>query len=571
MQLSFLAAVLLFGISADAFPAKHASPEPFLTQLDGSSWTLGNNVWNLTQESTYGVKLMYKGRDCVGDAAGHYVSYNGAASNLNWTSASITKRGTYRGKKFIDIAFTAVEGDMHWVVFAGMSGAYQYFVNRALPVLGEFRTLWRLDNVTFTRGRTDIKDEELPPLKDYIPQNKVQDETWLRPDGSGYITKYDFTAWSRNQDFFGVYGEGFGSWYINPGKDYYNGDHLKQELMVHRESATGDVVQLNMIHGTHFMASSKDLLPEGKIWGPWLWYLNDGDKEDVAQRAAEEFQSWPYKWLVDEEYHSRGIVTGRLTLSDGRPASNAAVFLGDPDPTKTTLDMGTDYYYTTYADKSGRFEIPNVRAGTYGLQAWSNGSSIADVSTTFLVNKVTVKKSKRTNLGHLTWKLSPKEKLFQIGEFDRYSYGFSHGGAPYQHGLVAACPADLTYTVGESQTSDWCFGQTYRGNWTVRFRTSGIRESAAPELIVSLAGYASGASSNIFANGVQLGNMTSGSAWLPSDPSLYRSATAAGEWHLLRFPFDKSLLKDGWNDLTFNMVRNTTWHGFMWDSVALEC
>jgi rhamnogalacturonan endolyase len=23
-----------------------------------------------------------------------------------------------------------------------------------------------------------------------------------------------------------------GSWYLNPGKDYYNGDHLKQELMV---------------------------------------------------------------------------------------------------------------------------------------------------------------------------------------------------------------------------------------------------------------------------------------------------------------------------------------------------
>jgi rhamnogalacturonan endolyase len=105
-------------------------------------------------------------------------------------------------------------------------------VNHALPTLGEFRTLWRLDNTTFTKGRTNIKDEELPPLDEYLSQNKVQDETWLKPDGSGYITKYDFTAWSRNQDYFGVYGDGFGSWYINPGKDYYNGDHLKQELMV---------------------------------------------------------------------------------------------------------------------------------------------------------------------------------------------------------------------------------------------------------------------------------------------------------------------------------------------------
>ena len=257
-------------------------------------------------------------------------------------------------------------------------------------------------------------------------------------------------------------------------------------------------------------------------------------------------------------------------LSDGRPASNAAVFLGDNNPVKTSLDMGSDYYYTTYADKHGNFEIPNVRIGTYGLQAWSNGSPIADVTTSFLQNDVTVKKSANTNLGHLTWKISSKKQLFQIGDFDRLSYGFEHGGAPHQHGLVASCPADLTYTIGESQTSDWCFGQTYKGNWTVRFKVPTVMESAAPELIVSLAGYSSGASSDIYANGIRVSNMTSGSALLPSDPCLYRSATAAGEWHLLKYPFDKSLLKKGWNEVTFNMVRNTTWHGFMWDSVVLE-
>ena len=157
---------------------------------------------------------------------------DGAVSNLNWTSASITKQGSYRGTKYIDISFTATEGDMHWVIFSGLAGSYQYFINRALPILGEFRTLWRLDNTTFTKGKTDLRDELLPPLSEYLPENKVQDETWLKPDGSGYITKYDFTSWVRNQKYYGVYGEGFGSWYINAGKDYYNGDQLKQELMV---------------------------------------------------------------------------------------------------------------------------------------------------------------------------------------------------------------------------------------------------------------------------------------------------------------------------------------------------
>lgn len=232
--------------------------------------------------------------------------------------------------------------------------------------------------------------------------------------------------------------------------------------------------------------------------------------------------------------------------------------------------MGSTYYYTAYADRHGNFEFSNVRAATYGLQAWSNGSSIADVTTSFLQNDVTVKKAAKTNLGSLTWMVSSKEKLFQIGDFDRYSYGFLHGGAPHQHALVASCPANLTYTIGESETSDWCFGQTYKGNWTVKFKAPAVPKTAAPNLIVSLAGYSSGASTNILANGVQVGNMTSGSSLLPSDPCLYRSATGAGEWHLLEYAFDKDLLKEGWNEITFNMVRNTTWHGFMWDSVVLE-
>lgn len=137
---------------------------------------------------------------------------DGAASNLNWTSAAIVSSGIENSVPWIDISFTANEGDMHWVIFSGQAGAYQYFVNRALPVLGEFRTLWRLDNTTFPNAHTSIRDEPLPLLSDYLPQNKVQDETWLKPDGDGYITKYDFAAFLREQTAYGLYGDGFGSW-----------------------------------------------------------------------------------------------------------------------------------------------------------------------------------------------------------------------------------------------------------------------------------------------------------------------------------------------------------------------
>ena len=299
---------------------------------------------------------------------------------------------------------------------------------------------------------------------------------------------------------------------------------------------------------------------------------NDGSKSDAARQAKEESAAWPYAWLQDEAYQSRGKVSGRLVLSDGRPAAKAAVFLGDDNPTKTTLDMGSTYYYTAYTDDHGNFEFDDVRVATYGLQAWSNGSPIADVSTSFLQNGVSVTKSKTTKLGTLKWALSGRKRLFQVGDFDRYSYGFLHGGAPNQHALVASCPADLTYVVGRSKTADWCFGQTYKGNWTIQFQVSENPAAAKrdPTLIVSLAGYSSGVSSTIWANGHQVGNMTSGTPKLLSDPSLYRSATAAGEWRLLEFPFDSGVLQKGVNTVTFQLTRNTTWHGFMWDSIILD-
>jgi rhamnogalacturonan endolyase len=120
---------------------------------------------------------------------------------------------------------------LHWVIYDNLPGAYQYVINHALPTLGEFRTLWRLDNVSFPNGYTNIKDGVLPPLSEYKISTNVQDETWQTPEGT-FLTKYDWAAFLREQIYYGLYGSEVGSWYINPGKDYYNSNHLKQELMV---------------------------------------------------------------------------------------------------------------------------------------------------------------------------------------------------------------------------------------------------------------------------------------------------------------------------------------------------
>ncbi|KAF2399009.1 hypothetical protein EJ06DRAFT_543690 [Trichodelitschia bisporula] len=530
---------------------------------ENGHWVFGNDHWSVTQGPTHAKPLTYRGKELTGRGAGHYMGMN-AKSTLKWTSAGIARKGT----NFIDVKLTAAEGSLHWVIFDDLHGAYQYFVNGGLPALGEFRGLWRLDNRTFTHGATAGKEGALPRLPDYARAKKVQDETWEKADGS-YITKYDWAGFLREQDVFGVYGEGVGSWFIHAGKDYFNGNHLKQELMIHRESNSGDTVQLNMIHGTHFQATTSDNFPKGKTWGPWLWYLNSGSRADATARAKKELASWPYTWHTDAAYQARGTVRGILTLSDGRPAAGAAVFLGDDRPKQTALGMGSNYYYTGYADATGAFEFKHVRVGTYGLQAWANGGKIGDVPGAIELDSVSVAAGKVTDLGSRVWKVRGKGTVFRVGEFDRKAVGFRYAGGPYQHGLSAKCPATLTWTAGTSKASDWCFAQAAPGSWKVVFEIGDRPANAtgAAVLTVSLAGY-SGSATTVLVNGKTVGGFSNKN--LSSDPGTYRSATTAGEWHQMEYKLEAGALRRGQNVVEFKMTEATRWHGVMWDAVMLE-
>jgi rhamnogalacturonan endolyase len=63
---------------AAAVPLEERAKKPkgFLKEIGNSTWILGNEIWNVTQNRQYANKLMYKGADRVGDAVGHYVSYS---------------------------------------------------------------------------------------------------------------------------------------------------------------------------------------------------------------------------------------------------------------------------------------------------------------------------------------------------------------------------------------------------------------------------------------------------------------------------------------------------------------
>lgn len=272
-------------------------------------------------------------------------------------------------------------------------------------------------------------------------------------------------------------------------------------------------------------------------------------------------------------YQSRGSLTGQLTLSDGRPASNASIFLGDNNSDQPTLQQGATYYYRTYADASGAFEISDVRSGSYALHAWATGGSIADVLTNYTLNGVQIKTSKTNKLGDLTWQLpSDSTTAFLIGSSDRKATGFNLSGPPHEHARAANCPANLTYTIGESSDSDWCFAQTQLGRWTISFippANISTTNASTPDalLSVSLAGYSSGSSARILVNENVVGNISA----LMSDPSVYRSGTEAGEWHLLEVPVDGNSLRPGVsNEVTFQVTRSTALRGWIWDAIKLE-
>lgn len=242
-------------------------------------------------------------------------------------------------------------------------------------------------------------------------------------------------------------------------------------------------------------------------------------------------------------------MNGRLVLSDGRPASGAAVFLGDEDGSETG-NQGDRYQYTTYARDDGSFTFDGVRKEKgYRLIAWANGGSIGDVFKIHNGTTVSFSNSSGANLdlGQITWQLpSTARGLWQIGTFDKKTTGFKLAGGGYQHGRSDWAPRDLNFAIGTNKDEDWYFAQTGQGNWTVIFdpvANSSIPSggNATATLWLSFAGWSSGG----FADPADLGLVKSlnvslntnliGVGYSSNDKALYRSATVSGGWQHAEF------------------------------------
>jgi rhamnogalacturonan endolyase len=500
--------------------------------------------------------LVKDGKELIGSGKGFYASINGGTGFKANSFKVITNTDD-----MADIAYINDWGELHYVVRNGVSGVYSYFVVSNLGTVGEFRTVYRPDGNIFRNGYTSSKSGALPTLDDIKNGTKLQDETWKLKSGDVY-TKYDWADYEATDDLHGVYGNGYGMWVIPASNEYYSGGPMRQELMVHLESKTGDAVLLNMLNGSHYGATKQNL-PSGKIYGPWLVYINNGDIPDAKQRAATEENAWPYNWLSNSNYPlGRTEVSGTLKYSNGDLASNKMVVLAKPG--SNFYNQGEDYIFYSKADSNGNFDISNVRPGTYTLYSYSTSGTDCNE---FKMDNVTVKGSK-LNLGNITWQSKDNLKmLWNIGQADRKSSEFNLGNLARHYGLPELVPSDLIYTIGKStDSSNWYYAQTKVGKWNIDFNIDKTYEGDA-YLSIPIASVARGPVVDVYVNGTKVDTLNYS---LENDQTTYRSANQSGKYRSNEITFPASLLKEGKNEVTFDMTKVSSNGGIMYDMIKLE-
>ena len=566
-SLIFILGLLVSGISLSmshaahvlASPAHNTAASPVQLSVLGMNATISNGLYTIKFNSAgLGYSLVINGKELVGPGFGIYCTINGD-TYFNPTQLRVTTNTA----EMADIAYISSWGELHYVVRSGVSGLYSYFVATGIGNVGEFRTVYRLDGSIFRNGYNSEHSGAFPTLSEIQQSKVVQDQTFQLPDGSIY-TKYDWASYVADDKVHGIYGGGYGAWMISPSHEYIEGGPMKQELMVHIESLTGDGTLLNMLVGGHFGTPSVTI-PSGKIYGPWLVYFNNGSSSDALAQAAKEEAQWPYTWLSNSHYPlARTTVTGTLRLADGRPAAGAMVTLAKPGGDIYT--QGSDYIFYAQADANGQFTIPNVRANTYSLYAYAEGGSIGDVTDQYEHDNIGVSGSAE-DLGTLTW--SPPtyaNSLWQIGTADRKADEFKLGNLPRHYGLNDLVPANLTYTIGQSTpANDWYYAQTKVGTWTVKFNLSHTY-SGTGHLTVALAGVSRVAKVTVGVNGTSIGSFPT----YANDQAIYRSANQSGAYHLILLSFPASRLKAGANTVTFHATNVSSGGGAMYDTVKLE-
>ena len=514
---------------------------------------------------------------------------------------------------FIDTASTPLRHEHHLVMRAGRRGIYGYNIMTAVTdtAIGEVRMNTRWDRSLLDHAYNWERGAGQQPTYAYLAtQQSLQDETW-RVDGvnnpnlpspgsnSGNVaagsvySKYDWSLYHHENPMFGHFGNGFGAWFTPLGGvtddtlcSFYGAGPQHQDLAIHQ-----DALILNYFSRNHYGEPSYPIKAGyRRLYGPWLTFFTVGDATEPdamiakAARTAEAEISEHRDgapWVADSLYPSpaeRTTVTGRVRLTDGRPASDFHVILSTQNSDSVFPIAEPTYFVKTDAD--GRFELPGIP------QAWEPGSTTpgsyvlyiqpAEGSVTDLYRRPGVLISGRTqDLGEITWTPTAHGTfLWQIGRSDRSAGEYALASQspvtakPRGYEKPSMIPADLTFTIGESwEPTDWYYAQTNRGTWTVRFHLDRTFQGTA--FLTVATAMQQGGAPTVAVNG----NSSAITGTLPNnnDSTIARQADRSGYPRTAVLSFPADLLVAGENQITFaHGSPAPAGKGPGWDTLVLE-
>lgn len=435
--------------------------------------------------------------------------------------------------------------------------------------INELRTVYRLDHDLFNIGYNAERIGHQPASAHMLQGEKLQDETFRMTDGSFYsnsdiYSKYDYSGYLSENPFWGQYGSQYGLWFLPVDTSYFPSGPLNQDLLLHY-----DGLILNYLTGEHFGTGIMDVAPNWhKFYGPWCVLVTSGQVDSqlatVRERVKTEQAAWPYQWVDNVAYpHQLGQVTGKLTVAGQQPQTAFEMVLAKPSDDGTFMHQQTDYIYYAKTDADGRFELKDIRPGTYTLYAYAQGGQLVGM-THWLPMQVV---AGQNSAGSCDIKVTPAKLIWQIGESTHTTAGFKFSDQLRNHIWKDLVPNNLTYHVGE-KTDDWYYLQNDQGCWHVIFNGETLDLQQPAQLNIAFAAVTKKVMTEPRGTKVTLtlnGEALATKYYQRNDSAGYRSAVRGGNYELLTVTIPAAQLQAGQNDLAIQT------DGYvMYDTLKLE-
>jgi len=615
-------------------------------KVTGNNIVMANGIISMTVNKTNAqiTALSYNGVDLlgVGDGNGNTfywgwtpttLGYEETPANCTYTLVAdpATNGGSYaeillsRPYDTTKGALAAWDVNMHYSLLKGSQGFYASGVfsrpaNYPAYIMGETRFLGKINNGIFDWFSQDsLRNDFMPTLPDQASSVAVTNapkEVTLVTEGDftgEYLCKYSYTGdfgdmrvwgWSSVNETTDdpapnpatITGKNIGMWMTCPSIEYYNGGPMKREITW---------VFLNMLNGEHYGMGDSFAFAEGetyqKIYGPFFIYCNTYNGaagaspstianslfSDAQAQTQAEANAWPYTWFNNTAYpqkSARATVSGTFTITDpgNTAASSAGMWIGLAPDSGDFQHQAKTYQFWVKTGANGSFTIPNVRPGTYNLNAFGPGSP-----GTFQQKNIIVAAGQTLNLGTINW-TPPRTgpTVWEIGIPNRDSKEFFNGYSsaagilpPYSLwptsfiNYPTQFPNGVNYTVGTSNwATDWNYAQVCNANnnwstspWTINF-TLNNAPTAGTKAAFHLA-LASNYTSHldITVNGTQIYS----SAMANGSDAVIRLASH-GAFYDSAIVFNSNLLKKGANTIILNQVKAAEGNTIEYDYLRLE-